>query len=119
MRTAEETAVLIALLFKRSKQKRARISVATFRRLSQRRRIRHAFSNIVGLHLDDLGLILVELDRGGYGLILSSALNGAPAITAKRYLSEDLKKLKQGMSFNRIRAELEEDIGTDQGDEDD
>jgi hypothetical protein len=33
-----------------------------------------AFIDMFVPHLDDLGLILVKLDRGGYGLIPSTAL---------------------------------------------
>jgi hypothetical protein len=60
-------------------------------------------------HLDDLGTIMVELDRGGYGLIPSTALNGAPAITAKKHLPDELKQLKKGkLDFDEVRAEVEE-----------
>ena len=118
IRTAEETALLIALLLKRSEQKRARISVATIRRLSKRKHIRGAFVEMLGAQLDSLGVILVELDRGGFGLIPSSLLDGAPAITAKKYLTTDLGKLRQGSTdFDDIRKELDEDIGLDEDDD--
>lgn len=68
-------------------------------------------------HLNDLGLILVELDRGGYGIMGSSALEGAPALTAKKYLHVHLEKLRQErMSFDDIRQGLEEDATTDDED---
>ena len=118
IRTPEETALLIALLLKRSDQKRARISVSTIRRLSKRKHIRGAFIEMLDKHLDSLGVILVEIDRGGFGLIPSSVLDGAPAITAKKYLSADLGKLKGGkLSFDSIREELDEDIGLDEDDD--
>lgn len=103
MRTSEETALLIVLLFRRSGQKRARISVDTLRRLSKRRHIRSAFLGKVEESLDDLGLILVELERGGYGLLPLSALDGAPPITAKRYLQDELRG---AIDFEAIRKEL-------------
>src|SRR5690348_16037564 len=95
IRTAEDTALLLALLLKRSEQKRARISVATIRRLSKRKHIRGAFVEMLDDQLDSLGVVLVELDRGGYGLFPSSVLDVAPAITAKKYLTKDLDRLKQ------------------------
>ncbi len=115
IRTAEETALLIALLLKRSTQKRARVSINTIRRISKRKHIRGAFIEMLDNHLDSLGVILVEIDRGGYGLIPSSVLDGAPAITAKKYLTQDLDKLKsKKINFDDIRTELDEDIGFDE-----
>lgn len=114
MRTPEETALLIVLLFKRSGQRRARISVVTLRRLSKRRHIRSAFLGKVEESLDDLGLILVELERGGYGLLPLSALDGAPAITAKRYLQDE-----QGVAidFEAIRKEIGQEWSLDADEE--
>lgn len=118
IRTPEETALLVALLLKRSEQKRARISVATIRRLSKRKHIRGAFVEMLDAQLDSLGVILVELDRGGFGLIPSNLLDGAPAITAKKYLSSDLADLRKGaISFDDIREELDDDVGLDDDDD--
>ena len=117
MRTAEETALLVTLLLKRSEQKRARLSENTIRRLSKRKHLRSAFIEMLDKHLDALGIVLVELDRGGYGLIPSSVLDGAPAITAKKHLLGDLAKLKSGkLSFDDIRDELDGDVGLDEDD---
>jgi|SRR5947209_18246416 hypothetical protein len=115
MRTVEESALLIALLFKRSEQKRARLSTATIRRLSGRKNIRRSFLCVLEGGLDDLGLILVELDRGGYGLIAASSLDGAPAITAKKYLP---KEIRAKLTIDKIRAELgrETDAADDEDD---
>ena len=81
--SAEATALLVALLFKRGGQKRARVSEKTVRVLSKRQRLRRSFVGAVQQHLEDLGLILVDLDRGGFGILPSSGLEGAPALTAK------------------------------------
>ncbi len=117
-RTPAETALLIALLLKRSGQERARISTETLRNLSARRHIRGAFVHLLIKHLNYLGLILIEIDRGGYGLIRSSALHAAPAISARKYLLNDLDRLRQGnMDFNDIRAELERDVEVDGNDQ--
>ena len=118
MRSPEDTAVLVAVLFKRSGQKRARVSVKTIRRVSARERVHRAFVDMVSGYLNDFGLTLVELDRGGYGLIPSSSLDGAPTITVKRFLSEDLKKLKAGkIKMKRFRLEIEADLEIDENGE--
>jgi len=110
-RTAQETAILIALLRKRAAVKRARISVKTVRKLSKRRVLRTAFLDSLSRELDDLGVHMIQLERGGLGVILTSALEGAPPILARTYLDEDLKKLKRNEEeFKRFRAELEPDV---------
>ena len=118
MRTAEETALLVALLFKRAGQRQARLSVDTIRCLSKRSHIRNAFVSMLAEHLDDLGLVLMEIDGGGFGVIASSALLEAPAVTAKEHLKQDLDRLKQGeIDFNDIRYELGRSIAADNEDE--
>ena len=117
IRTPEEVAVLTAVMFKRSTHKRARLSLQTIRRVSGRNHIRGAFIQMLTQHLEDLGLNMHELDRGGYGLIPSSALDGAPAITVKRLLSDDLKRLKQGkIDIDDFRSELDEESAPDDED---
>ena len=109
-RSPEETALLIALLFKRSGQKRGRVSGNTIRRLGRRQYLRMAFLRALEEQLDDFGFVLLELERGGFGIIPISALDGAPAITAKKYLADDLARLKRGkVDFDDIRSELELD----------
>jgi hypothetical protein len=118
--TAEETAVLVAALLRRSEQRRARISESTIRVLSRRRTLRDAFKESLRAELDDIGIHLVQLERGGFGVILIKALDGAPAITAKKYLSDEMKKLKKGADeafFGKLRDEINED--GDEGDESD
>jgi len=117
-RTTEQTAVLVALLLKRSGQKRARLSENTIRVLSRRRTLRDAFKERLRSELDDIGIHLVQLERGGFGIIPINALDGAPAITAKKYLADDLKKLKKSDDdafFGKLRREVDED--TEEGDE--
>ena len=117
-RTTEQTAVLVALLLKRSGHKRARLSENTIRVLSKRRTLRDAFKERLRSELDDIGIHLVQLERGGFGIIPINALDGAPAITAKKYLADDLRKLKKSDDaaiFGKLRREVDED--TDEGDE--
>jgi hypothetical protein len=114
-RTAEETAVLLALLFTRAKVKRARVSEKTVRHLSKRTRLRTVFLDKLREALDEIDLHFIELGRGGFGLIPISALDGAQVIMAKQYLADDLKKLKQGKkTFDDFRAEVTAD---DEGEE--
>ena len=114
-RTPDETAVLIALLLVRSGQKRARVSEKTIRKLAKRRRLRAAFLAMLRHHLEDRALVIIELDDGSWGLMPSRGLEGAPAITAKRYLLEDLEKLKgeAERAWKKFREELEADEGVE------
>jgi hypothetical protein len=118
-RTFEETAVLIASLLKRSGKKRARISERTIRVLSKRKTLRDAFKQELRSELDDLGIHLIQLDRGGFAVLAISAVEGAEMITAKEYLADVLKELKNGAGakfFNKLRDDLE--VGQeDEGDE--
>lgn len=115
-RTTEETALLIALLLKRAGGTRGRVSESTVRRLSKRHHLRSAFKDDLRKELEDLGLLFVEIDRGGFGLQRHTALNGAPALTAKRYLADELPKLDEGrIRFDKIREEVE----TGEADEED
>jgi hypothetical protein len=119
-RTTEQTAVLVALLLKRSGQRRARISENTIRVLSKRKTLRDSFKERLRSELDDLGVHLVQLERGGFGVIPINALNGAPAITAKKFLTEDLKRLKKSDGeafFERLRDEVDDE--EDEGEESD
>lgn len=118
MRTTTESALLIALLFKRSGKTRARVSIKTVRKLSQRKYLRVAFIDNLIDELDDLGFIFIELSRGGFGLIPASSLDGAPAITVKKFLKDDLKRLrKEEINFTDIEDELGLTLETDEDEE--
>lgn len=119
LRDAQQTAQLIALLFIRSKHNRARIGQGTVRMLSHRKRLRRVFLKDVIDELDSLGVMLIENDRGGFGLILSSSLDGAPSITAKKFIMDDLVRLKnKKMSFDDLAQEIEEHLGLSEDSED-
>ena len=113
-RTMEQTALLVATLLKRSGKRRARISEKTIRVLSKRKTLRDSFKELLRGELDDLGIHLVQLDRGGFALIAISALEGAEPINAKEYLADELKTLKKGVHddfFDELRKEIEADEG--------
>lgn len=63
--------------------------------LLRRKPLRDAFKEMLRAELHDLGIHLVQLERGGFGLIPVRALDGAPAITAKKNLMEVAEKLKR------------------------
>jgi hypothetical protein len=107
-RSIEHTGRLIALLLKRGGGNRARVSEATVCKLSGRPRLRSAFKEELRKELDDLGLLFVEIDPGGFGLQRLSTLNGAPALTAKKYMS-DLKKLTIEKAENELEIDWLED----------
>ena len=111
MRTAEDTALLVKLLLLRSDQKRARIREKTIRLLARRQRLKAGFVRELQDRMDDAGLILVELSSGGYGLITSASLDGAPTVTAKKYLMEDLARVRKdpAKALDAIRKEVETD----------
>lgn len=59
---------------------------------------------------------MIELERGGFGLIPNNALDGAQAILAKKHISEALDTLKrlektndQGKAFAKFRDEIAQD----------
>lgn len=117
-RTVEQTSLLVATLLKRSGKRRARISEKTIRVLSKRKTLRDSFKKLLRGELDDLGIHLVQLDRGGFALIAISALEGAEPITAKEYLADELKSLKKGKRVDETFFEkLTEEIESDEGEE--
>jgi hypothetical protein len=103
--TAEETALLITQTMRRSGLKRARISEKTIKLLSKRTHLRSAFLELLKGHLEDIGLLLVEIDTGGYGLIYYSTLNGAQPITAKKYYP---KSERRNVNFALLKQEIYE-----------
>lgn len=119
-RSPEETAVLVALLLLRSGQKRARVSEKTVKRLARRKRLRTAFLAMIRQHLEDRAIVMIELDDGSWGLMPSKGLEGAPTITAKKYLIDDLERLKRdkhGIAWQEFRQELEDQNGVDDDEE--
>ena len=105
--TSRETALLLALLFKRAETNRARLSEMTLRKLSGRKRLRSAFITELRDQLDDLDFAFLEIERG-FAMIPLSALNGAPAITAKKHLPGIAARIIKGedIDFKEIEAEL-------------
>lgn len=108
LNTAEDTATLVCVLMARSKATRARLSVATIKKLSRRERLKAAFILSLQQALADRGYFLAELDSGGYGVMPCKALEAAKAITAKAHLTEEERRaLRRGeLDFAPLAAEL-------------
>jgi len=95
-RTPELTALLIALLLKRTAKRRIRFSVKTFLRLADRERKFSSFVHEVQKAAKDIGVVLIELNRGGFGATWASPLEGADSVLAKHYVpAAERKKLTE------------------------
>lgn len=113
MRSAEETAILLALMFKNSQLNRIRISQKTLKLLAYRFRLRSAFVLSVTEALSsNYGLYLIELDTGSFGIIPAKSLEAAKTATARKYLPGIIKELKKGLAldFDELEQELLEEF---------
>ena len=92
MRSAEETAIVLAVILNRNGESRARVSVKTLRLAGNRFNLRAAFVRDVIDALAEFSWIMFEISTGGYGAVKSKALEAAKSVTAKRMLTD--KELK-------------------------
>ncbi len=102
----ETVALRLAVLLKRTEKTRARVSDRTLRILSGRTTLRDAFVISIRSTLEEYGVVAVRLDRGGFALIATSALEGAPPALVKN-LMPDFKKLTDERLW--IELDLPED----------
>lgn len=65
-----------------------RVTDRTLRSISKRKRMRVGFLKGVGEWLEDFGVTMIELDRGGIALISASALEGAPVQNPRKVIPE-------------------------------
>ncbi|MES2348471.1 MAG: hypothetical protein V4641_12990 [Pseudomonadota bacterium] len=112
--STKESALLIALLYKRGGNPRARFSETTLRKLSGRLKLRTAFIFDLKNELDDLGYAFFEIDRG-FALLPLSALDGAYPLTANKLLPEYVEALLKGQAID-FRA-VEKELGLDNEEE--
>jgi hypothetical protein len=94
--TAQDVALLIALMLRRTGKPRGRISEVTIKTVSRRLRLRGAFLEELRGQLEDIGIMMVPLDRGGFGLLALSALEGAPSILARDHIAAEVNDLRRG-----------------------
>lgn len=97
----DTVALRLAVLLKRSEKTRARVSEKTLRILSGRSILRDSFVIDVRNALEDLSVVSVRLDRGGFALIATSALEGAPPALVKKLMSE-FKDLSDEQLWNEL-----------------
>ena len=97
----ETVALRLAVLLKRTGKTRARVSDKTLRILSGRTTLRDAFVINMRSVLEEYGVVAVRLDRGGFALIATSALEGAPPALVKN-LMPDFKRLTEEELWNEL-----------------
>jgi hypothetical protein len=111
-RSVEETAIILALIFKRSGLGQARMNDKTIRLVSGRKRLEGSFRQNLKDELGEYGMEIVRLDTGDHALIKVSALEAAEAVTAAKTLTpEQLQRLRDGEPFElkQLLNELGED----------
>jgi hypothetical protein len=118
MRTAKETAALLAVILNRSEQTRARISSKTIKLLGSRMNLRSAFVVEIVDALAEYDWILFELAAGGYGAVQAKALEAAKSVTARRMLTdEERRALRRGaedmQAFLQEAEPEREELGED------
>lgn len=108
MRNAKQTAILLAVILKRSDQTRARVSAMTIKYLAIRRNLRSAFVVELIAALAEFDWILFELASGGYGAVQAKALEAAKPVTAKRWLTDgERMALRRGeVDFTAFEKEV-------------
>jgi hypothetical protein len=111
-RSVEETAVILAVIFKRSGLGEARMGDPTIRMVSGRKRLEGSFRQNLKDELGEYGLEIVRFDAGDQALIRVSALEAASALTAAKTLTpEEMEALRAGDSLDlkQLLNELGED----------
>lgn len=106
LRTAHQTALLLAVLLKRSGQNRARVSNKTIVEF-RGGKLRSPFVVSLQRECEDLGVALIELARGGFGLLKISSLEGAKAVTAYTVFTAEELATTSWHENNALFAELE------------
>lgn len=89
MMDAQQTARLLAVGFQRSRQNRARVSLKSVQRISGRNRVAAPFIVALLEFMAEYGITMAELTTGGFGLLYTSALNGAKSLPVTNFLTED------------------------------
>lgn len=111
-RTVEETAVILAVILKRSGLDEARISDQTIRLVSGRKRLEGSFRQNLKDELVEYGLEIVRFDNGDQALVRVSALEAANAVTASNTLKpEEMERIRAGdpVDLKQLLNELGED----------
>lgn len=93
----DDTAVLLAVLLKRSKQTRARFSEKTLKLLGGRKHLhRYSFVAYVAEALaENHGWHMAPLTSGGYGAAKETALMAGKTVTPKLLHADELRNVKR------------------------
>ncbi|RTZ39954.1 hypothetical protein EKL30_16990 [Candidimonas sp. SYP-B2681] len=121
-RPADQTALIIAAIFQRSAEKRARISKKTLELVSARKVIKASFVARLQQEMEDLGILFPELETGGYGIMPAQSLRGAKSITVKNHAGDDWLRssIRTGRPLTEDEAaELLDDVIGDTQDSED
>jgi hypothetical protein len=111
-----QVALLLAVMITRAGKTRARISEKTIRVISSRTTLRDAFVGNVRVWLEEFGVQMVRLERGGFALIAIEALEGAPVILARNFIGNERRQLLSGdLDEDALYGEL--GIGRDSEDD--
>ena len=89
-------ALLLAVMMSRAGKTRARISEKTIRVIASRTILRDAFIGSVRVWLEEFGVQMVRLQRGGFALVSIDALEGAPVILARNFISKERYEMLRG-----------------------
>jgi hypothetical protein len=111
-RSVEETAVILAVILKRSGLDEARMSDQTIRLVSGRKRLEGSFRQNLKDELAEYGLEIIRFDNGDQALIRVSALEATNAVTATDTLKpEELETIRAGdpVDLKRMLNELGDD----------
>lgn len=101
MRTARQTAILLAVILNRSGQTRARVSGKTIKHCGLRENLRIAFLQEVIDEIAEFGWILFELGgTGGFGAVRDSALEAARSVTRLRWLTDEERAKSRRDNFS-------------------
>ena len=112
---AQQVALLLALMQKRAERTRSRLSEKTLKNLASRTVLRDAFIYELRQALEDLGILLVRLDRGGFALVTISALDSARPILVREYVATERAALRDGsLDAQSLLAELGLSDGEDE-----
>jgi hypothetical protein len=112
-RSVEETAIILALIFKRSGLAQARVSDKTIRLISGRKRLEGSFRQNLKDELGEYEMEIVRLDTGDHALIKVSALEAAEPVTAAKTLTpEQMERLRTGEPFDL--KQLSDELGEDE-----
>lgn len=115
MRTARQTAILLAVILNRSGQSRARISAKTILHLARRERLRVAFLQSVMDELLEFDWVLAEV-AGGFGAVRASALEAAKAVTGRRFLTPEERQ--RHLEWDALEREAMPESEDEKADED-